>query len=267
MYLWCQLLLVMKTLSLGLIPATLLIVACDTMNAPMSSSSFDPLNPPGSGIQRTTPTLGPTLTPGAFVNATIENTAFYKAKPKGNADADKLLTRGTQMKIVSSDDTFAQVELDSGEVGYVPAVMIQAVDATTPTPELAADGTYQVYPPLPDVGTLDPLPDVGTLGPLPDMDPGGVPPEGAIPAIIDPDAPVPLSTAPISIDPIPDLTPTETVPSPAADSDTTKETAAPTGTGTGTEANAIKETEEKTEDEKIPEEKAADETLKKDAAE
>lgn len=238
-------------LSLGLIPAALLIVACDTMNAPMSSSSFDPLSPPGSGIQQATASFGPTLAPGSFVNATIENTAFYKEKPKGNADADKLLSRGTHMKIVSSDSTYARVELDSGEIGYVPAVMIQTSEATTPVPELA-DGAYQVYPPLPDVGSLDPLPV---------MDPGGIPPEGAIPAIIDPDAPAPLPTAPISIDPIPDLTPTE--PAPATASDAPKETVTPTGT----EADAMKKTEEaKTEEEKVPVEKAADET-KKEAVE
>jgi hypothetical protein len=202
-----QLRLVMKILFLGLIPAAFVIVSCETMNQPISSSTFDPLSPPGSTLQLAGASgYGPALVPGSFVSATIENTAFYRQKPRGNADADKLLTRGTQMKIVSADATHAQVELDSGEVGYVPTVMVQAADLS-PVPPIS-DGAYQVYPPLPDVGTLDPIPVI---------DPGGIPPEGGIPAIIDPEAPTPLSTVPLAIDPIPELTPAEPAADPTSD--------------------------------------------------
>ncbi|MBC7979836.1 MAG: hypothetical protein H7Y36_04670, partial [Armatimonadetes bacterium] len=186
--------------SLGLISAVIALAGCESMNAPLTSSSFDPLTPPGSSIQPASTSFGPSLSPGQFVSANMDNTAFYKVKPKGDADADKLLTRGTNMKIVSVDSSYAKVELDSGEVGFVPSVMVDSPDTTlTPTQDiLPLDGAYQVYPPLPGGGPVEPLPII---------DPSGLPPEGAIPTIIDPDAPVPLPSAPPTLDPIPDLKP------------------------------------------------------------
>lgn len=187
----------MRILSLGMIPAVLALAGCETMNAPLNSSgSFDPLKPPGSGLSNPAASYGPDLSPGTFVTANIPNTAFYKNKPKGSEDADKLLPLGTNMKIVSSDPNYVKVELDSGEVGWVPAVMVSSGNAS---PEMIPiGGAYQVYPPLPDTGPIEPLPVI---------DPNGLPPEGAIPTIIDPDAPIPAPTAPIKIDPVPDLKP------------------------------------------------------------
>ena len=98
------------------------------------------------------------------------------------------------MKIIALDSNYVKVELDSGEVGYVPAVMVTSPD-TTATPDiLPLDGAYQVYPPLPGGGPIEPLPM---------LDPGGLPPDGSIPAIIDPDAPV--TGDGLAIDPIPDM--------------------------------------------------------------
>jgi hypothetical protein len=197
---------VMRFLFLGVIPAALALVACETFNTPLSGDgSFDPLVSPGGGMKNTERAFGPAITPGQFVTASIPNTAFYKNKPKGTEDADKLLNRGTNMRIVSNDGAYVKVELDSGEVGWVPSVMV-----ISSSPEISpVDGAYQVYPPLPDTGGLEPLPVI---------DPDGLPPEGAIPAIIDPDAPAPapapalLPTAPLTIDPVPDLKPAEPEP-------------------------------------------------------
>ena len=79
----------------------------------------------------------------------MDNTAFFKNRPKGDADADKLLVRGTSMKVISTADSYVKVELDSGEVGFVPSVMLE-------DPNAAAHGTasrcnpdeFQVYPPV-----------------------------------------------------------------------------------------------------------------------
>lgn len=199
----------MKAFCLGmLLPASLAIVSCEMVNQPITSSSFDPLVTPGGGIKSDTPAFGPELSPGSFVTATIPNTAFYRNKPKAGEDATKLLTQGTNMKIVSPESDFVQVELDSGEVGWVPTVMISSGMAATET--FPTDGTYQVYPPLPDSGPIEPLPPI---------DAGGLPPEGAIPAIIDPDAPVPPPGDPITIDPVPDLKPATPEENPEAQED------------------------------------------------
>ncbi|MEK6232186.1 MAG: hypothetical protein N2A42_10055 [Luteolibacter sp.] len=189
----------MKFLTLGIVPAALALASCESMNRPISSGSFDPLAPPGSGSQIGLSNYGPDLSPGTFVTANIPNTAFYKNKPKGNEDADKLLDQGTNMKIVSADTNHVKVELDSGEVGWVPSVMVASPNTAAQT--YPVDGTYQIYPPLPGDGAIEPLPVI---------DANGLPPEGAIPTIIDPDAPVDTSIGePIKIDPVPELKPSE----------------------------------------------------------
>ncbi|MDP4623937.1 MAG: hypothetical protein NWT08_02240 [Akkermansiaceae bacterium] len=184
----------MKSFSLLMLPAALAMVACETMNAPLSSSSFDPLRPPGTGLQDTSQSDSG-LTPGQFVTVSIPNTPFYKDKPKDNQDADKLLDVGTAMKVVSVESNFVKVEMDSGETGYVPSVMINTSSEES-IEYLPGDGMFPVYPPLPEGGGVEPLPM---------LDPNGLPPSDAIPTIIDPDAPIPDPTAPITIDPIPEL--------------------------------------------------------------
>ena len=165
------------------------------MNSPITGGSFDPLRAPGTSGEVATTDSDPGLTPGQFVNANIPNTAFYKKRPKGSEDADKLLNINTQMKIISTDSNYVKVELDSGEVGHVPTVMVTAAaERTKPEPPLALDGAYQVYPPLPSGVSTEPLPVI---------DIGGAPPSGAIPAIIDPDAPI-VGPAP-TLNPIPVL--------------------------------------------------------------
>ena len=155
----------------------LVLASCDNMNSPTSSGSFDPLRAPGSNLQLSD-AQGPAFSAGQFVRTIMDNTTFFSKRPKGDVDADKLLARGTSMKVISTAETFVKVELDSGEVGFVPAIMLED-PATVPAPPLTANpGEIQVYPP------------VGTIGePLPTIDPAGLPPAGAIPTVIDPEAP------------------------------------------------------------------------------
>lgn len=153
------------------------LTACDTMTRPISSGGFDPLSAPGGGSNLSS-AVGSEFSAGQFVRAALDNTAFFKNRPKGDADADKLLSRGTSMKVVSVSDSYAKVELDSGEVGYVPTVMLEEPNATMTAPAVNPN-EFQVYPPM-----------GGTYGaPLPPVAPGEQPPEGAIPTIIDPEAP------------------------------------------------------------------------------
>lgn len=184
----------MKLFLCPLVAVALGLIACESMNSPVSSSSFNPLRPPGTTIQPASTSFGPDMSPGQFVTASIPNTAFFKDRPKGSEDATKLIPIGTEMKIISLDSDYVKVELDNGEVGYVPAVMVSTPDITSTQEVLPLDGAYQVYPPLPGGGPIEPLPMI---------DPGGLPPDGAIPAIIDPDALV--TDSPLTIDPIPEM--------------------------------------------------------------
>jgi hypothetical protein len=176
--------------------ASFTLAACDTMTTPMTSGDFDPLRPPGGNVSTGVKT-NPAFKAGQFVRASMDNTAFFKTRPNGDADADKRLTRGTSMKVITYSSSYVKVELDSGEVGFVPAVMLEDPNAVAPVP-VTNPGEVQVYPPLPGGG-------IG--GPLPIIDPAGLPPEGAIPTVIDPDAPPSA--------PVPSVTPTtDTFPAP-----------------------------------------------------
>lgn len=158
--------------------AFLSLAACDTMTSPVTNTGYNPLLPAGSS-NLSTPVAASTFSAGQFVRASMANTAFFKVRPKGDADADKLLTRGTSMKVISNSGSYVKVELDSGEVGFVPSVMLEDPNAAAQAPS-TAPGEYQVYPPLPGSGIDQPLPTV---------DPAGLPPEGAIPTVINPEAP------------------------------------------------------------------------------
>ncbi len=162
------------------------------MNTPITSGDFDPLRPPGGNMG--TPTAAATtFSAGQFVRATMDSTAFFKNRPKGDADADKLLPRGTSMKVVSTSGSYIKVELDSGEVGFVPTVMVEDPNAA-PKTATTNPGEFQVYPPL----------NTGVGEPLPVIDPAGLPPEGAIPTVIDPDAPAIQTPVPTTTTPSPD---------------------------------------------------------------
>ena len=195
----------------------MIIVACENIESPMTSSSFDPLATPGS-MRSSEPSFGLEFSPGQFVSAVIDNTAFYKSKPQANQEADKLINRGTQMKIVEISSNHIKVELDSGEVGWVPSVMIGSGENAAGD-MVPVDGIYQVYPPLPEGDVLEPLPII---------DSGGLPPEGALPVIIDPDAPA--DTTSPTLDSVPDI---ETV----EPSDTPEETQEAVEETTGGEEN------------------------------
>ncbi len=178
--------------------AVLGLSACDTMNTPITSGNFDPLGTPGGTMGGAAVVAGPAFKAGQFVRASLDNTGFYRVRPKGDANADKLLPRGTSMKVIAAAGSYVKVELDSGDVGFVPSVMLED-PSTAPQVPTSRPGEYQVYPPLPGTGVGEPLPG---------LDPTGQPPAGSIPTVIDPEAPSHNT-------PVPPVTPsTGTFPTP-----------------------------------------------------
>lgn len=167
--------------------AVLSLVACESMNRPLTSSgSFDPLSAAGGGGSSVNTVSATSFKPGQFVRAAIDTTAFFSKRPKGDADADKILPRDTQMKIIGTDSSYVKVELDSGEIGFVPSVMVY--DPNAPAAGLP-EGNYTVYPPA------------DGSAPIPVFDASGLPPAGSVPPVIDPSTPpfdpnAPGATAP-----------------------------------------------------------------------
>lgn len=168
----------MKHLPVALVLA---LPACETANQPVTTGTFDPLRSPGLA-NRQGPSVTSTFKAGDFVTAMMDNTGFYKSMPQGNATADKLLARGASMKVVSEKNGYVKVELDSGEVGFVPSVLVQTPSGSSAMPFPANPGEIQVYPPVSGFGT-----------PLPPVE---APPGGAIPTVIDPDVPIPSPEIP-----------------------------------------------------------------------
>ena len=167
--------------------AALGLCGCEDFNRPISGGGFDPLGTPGG--MRSAADFMDGFRGGQFVNAAMDNTVFFFKRPQGDVDADKLLRRGTSMKVISQTDNYVKVELDSGEIGFVPAIML--VDPSR-VPDTAVQGNaneYQVYPP------------VEATYPLPA---GEMPPQGAIPTVIDPEAPASDIPNP-PLDPLPKL--------------------------------------------------------------
>lgn len=143
------------------------------MNQPLSSGGFDPLVPPGGGRSVAVVEAGG-FRPGQFVEASLDNTSFFRTKPKGDANADKLLAARTPMKIVAVEGSYLKVELDNGEVGYVPSILVTDPNAV-PSPN-----EVQVYPPVPtDTGMVPVIP-------LEPADPQA-PADDTLPAVIEPE--------------------------------------------------------------------------------
>ncbi|MCW1883123.1 hypothetical protein OKA04_00180 [Luteolibacter flavescens] len=163
---------------LTLAPLALVMASCETGTV-TTGGDFNPLGPPGSTRTATVAARG--LKPGSYVHSSME-AAFFKTRPSGDATAEKLLPSNTEMKVITDDGSYAKVELASGEVGFVPSVLIGEASA----PAGASVDAIQVYPPAP--GSIPPV-----------IDPG-IP---TIPPVIDPEAPVIQDIPPVpEIEPV-----------------------------------------------------------------
>jgi hypothetical protein len=145
----------------------------------------------------------------------MANAAFFGEIPKGNARADKVLPVATPMKVVSTKDTYVKVELDSGEVGYVPEIMVAARGNTT---EPVAIPDYGPIPPPVD-------PALSAPGTQPSAVPNGTPPTPVprtdpapeVPGVPVPPVPVPAEpTPPTPVPATPDRAPAPTPIKPGA---------------------------------------------------
>ena len=135
----------MKRHQLVLGSFALVLASCETGPISSTGSGLDPLSAPGSGSAAMAKPRG--YTAGTFVTASMD-AAFFKDRPRGSGEADKQLPADTSMKVIADDGTYVKVELDSGEVGYVPSVLVSDSSASAAVAPLSGDA-YQVYPPLP----------------------------------------------------------------------------------------------------------------------
>lgn len=196
---------------ISFLPVACLALASCELGGPYNSGGFDPLDPAGGGGAGVA-VANTGYRPGEFVRSVSPNTAFFKKKPSGDATADRLLPADTMMKVISDDGSFVKAELDSGEVGFVPSVMVMGKEDQATQ---YSGSEYQVYPPVDGVIPLqgDPTttdPDVPVVPPTIDPDaPADLPP-------LPDDAPTPgLGAEP----PLPDPTTEEASPDTAGEAE------------------------------------------------
>ncbi|BCX47614.1 hypothetical protein HAHE_15220 [Haloferula helveola] len=171
----------------------LMLAACE-QGGPISSG-YDPLDTAGGGGSSAR-VVDSGYRPGEFIKASMDSTGFFKKRPDGDANADKLLKAGTPMKVIMDDGSFVKVELDSGELGYVSTVQVMGENEAAMTPY--GDGEVQVWPPPPSDGII----------PLDQIEEGD-PDVPVVPTEIDPDAPadVPLLPSEPATDGAPEVPP------------------------------------------------------------
>lgn len=194
--------------------ASLLLASCGAfknLSRPLSGD-FDPLTVPGgsAAAQQGAAVVAPSYTAGQWVETAMANAAFFRGIPKGNAKADKVLPAATPMKVVSTKDTYVKVELDSGEVGFVPEIMVIARGAAKP---LSQTPDYSPVPPPADPAFGDPVAPFAQPGPAPGPGLPSLPIIPDVPSSAPPGPPAPAIPSSVpSVPDVPDVPAPPTVP-------------------------------------------------------
>lgn len=138
-------------------------------------SSTDPLDSPGSQRRAEAINSGPRYAPGSYVEVTDANAGLYRRFPKGDMQPSTKLVPGTQLKVLSEKGSYVKVETESGQIGYVPAIMVS--DRMADSTLVPLEG---IAVPLAPVDSADPE----SLPPLPPAAPSSfVAPEPEVPPI------------------------------------------------------------------------------------
>lgn len=151
----------MQTLSFLLFSgAALGLVSCSAISnvqKALVDGAFNPLKGPGSQSNSSSMssldfTSGVSFMPGQWIEASMPNTTFFLTIPQGDATADKILQSGTPLKYILTKASYVKVELDSGDIGFVPENMVTDRAAVADIPIVPRSITPLEAPVLPDDG-------------------------------------------------------------------------------------------------------------------
>jgi len=128
--------------------AALSLVSCEFDTSLPGNGNYDPLNGPGSGAQLgLVEAYGPSYSAGSFLQTTSPMTAFYSQFPQTMDQPDKTLPNRADVKVISVKGSYVKVEVvNTGDVGYVPSVMLGEKRSPNEVPVTAAPGEIQVTP-------------------------------------------------------------------------------------------------------------------------
>lgn len=165
----------------ALVAGSLALVSCDSMNEPLTSG-YNPLDPPGGASTRLQDPYGPAFVPGSFLQTVSPSTAFFAKFPGMEDQPSKILPDYTDVKVISTRDVYVKVEVvDTGEVGYVPSVMLGEKRSPDEVPVTPGLGEVLVTP---GIGNGDEVPPV-----LPEEAPEPEVPGIQAPEVVDPSRP------------------------------------------------------------------------------
>ena len=136
-----------------------------SFNDPLDGS-FNPLDSPGSGSgTAAVEDTGPRYVTGQFVETTMPNTAFFGRVPRPNEQPSRTLASATPLRVISTQGTYVKVEMESGEIGYVPAIMVGEKPSPNEIPIVpVTPGAVMPQPPVgPDGVERAPEPEIEPL--------------------------------------------------------------------------------------------------------
>ncbi len=186
------------------------LASCGTLRNTMSSlkqplsgdGDYDPLMAPGA--QRGGGQLVQTETyrSGEWVRTSVAGASFFRKLPRGNARADQLLRKGTPMRVISTKGSYLKAQLESGDVGYVPGIMVEGRTASSSKRKTTKRRAKKKVPKkIPDYGDVPPI-----IDPT-DPEDVTVPTDSTIPP-----APTDLPDAPPAVPDVPSIPDVPTVP-------------------------------------------------------
>ena len=135
------------------------LASCD-FNQPLPNNGYNPLDAPGGNQSAANDPYQSSFTPGAFLQTVSPMSAFYSKYPKDMEQPNKNLPNYTDVKVISTKGTYVKVEVvNSGDVGYIPSVMLGA--KRSPNEVLVTSGSsgFPVTPgevPPPEVEEIQP---------------------------------------------------------------------------------------------------------------
>lgn len=83
---------------------------------------------------------------GEFVRTRIDNTSFFHQLPMGEARVDMFLPKHTPMRVIQAGETYAKIELDNGQIGYVQSIMLEPIASAPGVPQAPIAPTAPARP-------------------------------------------------------------------------------------------------------------------------
>ena len=129
---------------------------CSEIYQPTGGTRYDAFGNTGMNPTQNTQALGPELTPGRYLQTISNSTAFFVNYPGIEDRPNQILSDYVDVKVVSTKGPYVKVEVvNTGEVGYVPSIMLGEKRSRVDIPATPRDNDVDVAPDIsPDL--IDP---------------------------------------------------------------------------------------------------------------